>query len=582
MVSLLSDFSFLLDVPGEEEPRTLTPTNDRLKVSWDKVAGDWSRARRKTIKTRLVFFKSDYQFFRDRAAAQTYEELTLKIYRKCGSAANTPTLWHACRIVLSKARWDHAAGRVDFDLQPDDLWKCWEQNKNKTVNILGQGTAVTVYSIYGDVSYRTHNFIDPIPGHPTGAEQDAAVPGGADAMQWVEVSYKYWKVGGIPRVTVKWAREVWTGIGDPPDNSWVQITDPILGVIFARKLAVNGPNYHNLDNGLYELTWDILDFSTQQGIDNGRKVKDITPVIIAAAGCGFDQVRSAFFEINEENPQDTAPYIRAYQKLKNLLIFQRSDILKAFATGNASRHDISIINYIELLCKTFNCLYTIQYETGGLVIFRIEHYSYFTKPNGLDFSASPYVRRYERYELDSVEEIPQYEEFSMTKYRDGTIFAPSKMEYSLPFTAKEPRGMPVPECTTDFEALFLADDDDENDLKGSFLMAVYEIEGQFYIDQEYGELNGSLSWWELLRKYWNYGRYMAGAVVRSGSLSETISINSPRRIKEAPQITIPIDCATEAAYNPDELVNTPLGWGEVDSAEYDTLSETITLKLNYE
>lgn len=580
MVSLLNDFSFILDVPGEDA-RTLTPTNDRLQVSWDKIGGEYSRARRKVIKTSLTFLKSDYQFFKDRFDAQPFEELELNIYRKCGAASNVPTLWHSCRILLSKARWDHAVGRVDFDLQPNDLWKCWEQNKNKTVNILGQGTAVTVYSIYGDVSYRTHNFIDPIPGHPTDAEQDAAVPGGANAMQWVKVSYKYWKVGGIPRVTVKWAREVWAGVGAPPDNSWVQITDPLLGIIFARKPAVNGPNYHNLDNGLYEFTWDIIDFATQQGIDNGRKVKEVTPLIIAATGCDFDQVKSGFFEINQENPQDNAPYLRAYAKLKNLLIFQRSDILKAFATANASRHDITIINYVELLCKTFNCFYTIQYEATEL-IFRIEHFSYFVENDGLDVSASPYLRRYARFEIDSVEDIPPYEEFLMTKGRDGTIFAPSKMEYSLPVASSEPKPNPVPECTTDFEGLFLADDDDENDLKGSFLMAVYEIDSLFYIDREYNSINGSLSWWELLRKYWNYGRYMSGAVVRSGPNVETITINSPRRIKEAPEISFPISCDVEAAFNPDILVTTPLGQGQVDTAVYDTLTETLTLKLIYE
>ena len=77
MVSLLNDFSFVLDVPGED-PRTLTPTNDRLQVSWDKIGGEYSRARRKVIKTSLTFFKSDYQFFKDRFDAQPFEELELR------------------------------------------------------------------------------------------------------------------------------------------------------------------------------------------------------------------------------------------------------------------------------------------------------------------------------------------------------------------------------------------------------------------------------------------------------------------------------------------------------------------------
>ena len=113
-------------------------------------------------------------------------------------------------------------------------------------------------------------------------------------------------------------------------------------------------------------------------------------------------------------------------------------------------------------------------------------------------------------------------------------------------------------------------------------MAVYEIDSLFYIDREYNSINGSLSWWELLRKYWNYGRYMSGAVVRSGPNVETITINSPRRIKEAPEISFPISCDVEAAFNPDLPITTPLGQGQVDTAVYDTLTETLTLKLMYE
>lgn len=583
MVSLLNDFSFILDIPGDD-PRTLTPTNDRLQVVWERVEGDWSRARRKAIKTPLTFYKSDYIFFADRAAANPYEELTLNIYRKCGSALNTPTLWHTGKILLSKARWDRAAGKAEFDILPDDLWKCWEQNKNTVFNLLAYGDPITVYSVYGEISYYTSTFIDPIPGHPTAAEQDAAVPGGANAMQWVKVSYKLWKVGPIPRVTVKWAREIWTGVGSPPDNSWIQITDPLLGVIFARKPQVNGPNWHNLDSWQYEQTWDILDFDIQRGIDNGRLVKEILPQIFEVFGCNDDaccgvyRVRSAFFDIDGGTPPDTPPYDRAAEKLKNLLIFQRSDILKAFADANASRHDITLLNFIELLCKTFDCRYSIVFEET-LPTIRIEHFSYFTESNGMDVSASPYVRRYERFDIDSVGDIPQYEEFLMTKGRDGTIFAPSKISYDPKIASKEGRPLPVPECTTDFSGLFLSDDDDENDLKGSFLMAVYEIEGNYYIDQEYSEMNGALSWWELLRKYWTYGRYMSAATVTSGSQTASISVSRVRRIKELPEISVILDCSSEADYNPDLLVNTPLGWCEVDTAQYDTLNETLTLKL---
>lgn len=577
-MALLHEFVFELTTPEPESPRILTPINDRLNRAWEKVGPATARGRRKVLKTKLTFAKADYKWFKEQFDLNEYAEYVLEIKRRCGGAGETPTLWHRGKILFSKASWDFARGTVDFELVQDDAWECFMSGMKKKVNLLDFGTSILVRNVHGELQQK-ECFYAPLP--PT--NEDDCITGGAAAGYWTKVFYEF-RLTPF-QITIRWQREKWTLGGSPPDNSWALITDPVDGPIYVRKVKVYGPTRYELGTSLhYQLVWKVLDFVDQEGIDNGRLFKTIFPLVIPESGCEFDHIRSTFFDVNPAGGPGTTAYDRALEKLKYLTFFQRSDILKWDAEENATRLEMTIEAFIEVVCKVFNCYWTIE-TADDETTFRIEHDSYFATPDGFDFTTgdfAKYVRAYERFELNSKEAVPSYERFLMTKYLDNSIFAPCEIFYGYPFTAAEPKEYAIPECTTDFQAMILADDDDDANLKGVFLMSVHLSDGHYYIDREYDEFNGALSWWELIRKYHKWGRPYSEGVFTSGSLSATVTFENVKRLKQTPEITVSMSCdQIENDFSPENLHKTVLGWGEVDTASEDTLTSSITLKLLY-
>lgn len=580
MAQLLHEFTFTLSGGGLDEPRELTPTNDRLTLEWQRSSGEYSKARRKVITTKLRFTKSDYVFFSEQFAANNYTEFDLSIKKRIGGISETPTDWHECKLLLSRDAFDHARGVVEFQTAYDDIFECFLQKSDKTVNLLSFGTGRSVLSIItGTLETKTRFFNDPLPGHPTDAEIDASITGGgANAQKWAITRYMYHKVGPIYRVTITFTRERLPVGVTPPDNSWSYINDPVDGFIWVRKPQVSGPTYTQILGDQFQKDWRVLDFADSGAIDNGRLFKEAFPLIIQDTGCDFDMVKSTFFDINPDDGGADLPYDRAETRLKYLMFFQRSDILRAYADANATRLEMTIMDFLETVCKIFNCFWTI-YQVSGDTIFRIEHVSFFTKPNGMDLTGSDYARQYNRFEFDSKDAIPALERFTMTKWRANTYFSPSEIQYSGEVAGRDIKEYPIPQCTTDFSALFLNDDDDENDLLGIFFMSTYLYEDEYYINQEYSEFNGALCWFELLKYYWRHDRFISGGVIKSGATTETVVMYDAKRFKELPEISVPVASGYEIGHNPDELVNTLLGYCEQQNVTYDTLTSVMRFKL---
>lgn len=111
-------------------------------------------------------------------------------------------------------------------------------------------------------------------------------------------------------------------------------------------------------------------------------------------------------------------------------------------------------------------------------------------------------------------------------------------------------------------------------------MATYLQTDKYFVFQDYFQLNGCLSWWELVNYYWMHDRYGSTATITGHENSEEATFLSRKRIKEQPEIKIPISCSTEADFNPDALQRLPLGWAEVQAATYDTKTEVLALKTN--
>ena len=104
-------------------------------------------------------------------------------------------------------------------------------------------------------------------------------------------------------------------------------------------------------------------------------------------------------------------------------------------------------------------------------------------------------------------------------------------------------------------------------------MATIEIGGgEYLINTLGGEANGAFAWTNCLPVLWADGRFHADATANVPGYA----VNSVRKTREQVQLTIPFCCDT---FEPSELVNTQLGWGEVKSAEENTERATLTLNL---
>jgi hypothetical protein len=75
-----------------------------------------------------------------------------------------------------------------------------------------------------------------------------------------------------------------------------------------------------------------------------------------------------------------------------------------------------------------------------------------------------------------------------------------------------------------------------------------------------------------------HDRYGETGVITVHENTEDLTFLSRKRIKEQPEIKVPISCDVEADFSPDALQKLPLGWSEVQSATYDTKTEVLALK----
>lgn len=558
-MALLDKYSF------EVDGTPVTPTNDRLQMEWDRKDG--TRFFRKKLKTALRFTGANFLFFETEFAANDCKTFEVTIYRKC--ATQIPQLWHSGRIYLNDGKYDHARGIVEYEVESVDLYTCFLKNIKKKINLLDYGTPLKTLNASGTIVTETcvsytidYNFID-------------CLPGGASSGGWVAIKHVVLPDAGSGESTTTWAREEW-GPTTPPDSSWF-----LVGGIWVREVVIQSAVILNDLLPYYTYEAFLFDFDAQEGIDNGRLLRDILEDVVNASGCGFNLVTSDFFDINPLNLHPTnLAYTRADERLKHLMIYQRTDVVKWNATSNAVRAEITIEDFLKVLFGLFQVYWVIKETEDGLT-FQIEHVSYFAAVNQTDFTAGAYANYswgYQRYTVAGKDLVPPYEVFTNPGSRQNSVFSDTRITYPAEcVTSDQQKENTVVQASTDLAGTIY------NDLlnpEGLFFMATYPQDGKYFVFQDYFQLNGCLSWWELVNYYWMHDRFSGTATITGHENSEDVTFLSKKKIKEQPEIKIPISCNTEEDFNPDALQRLPLGWAEVQSATYDTKTEVLALKTN--
>ena len=296
----------------------------------------------------------------------------------------------------------------------------------------------------------------------------------------------------------------------------------------------------------------------------GRSFAEIIKYVVYAMGCDLT-VKSDFFNIN---PLGDAPaniaYTFADAFLKYLTFHHKSDVKIQPAANNfadASTEQVWGIvpkDFFEDLEKMFNVQHKI---VDGVLI--LEHYSFFTSTVTLDATAVvPQIKQYSQTGGTVKKETYNYAEEGATY-----AFKASPIEYPCGEDEEETR-------LTIFSAdlTFIGDtaNADEVSDEGFVLIANDNVSGTLHMTQA----NQPLSWKVLHENLFRHGRQS-----ESGKLNGA-DVDFLSHIPYIEQETFPIRTC-EGTFDPEGLITTFLGNGQVSEAKQNFLNGIIKLNLKF-
>lgn len=572
MFSLLNKFRFIATDSGGDT--TLQPENDGIKRVWEKQQGQ--RFYRLKLNTKLIFKGAGFTYFKDKMEAGACDDVTFTIQQYCEGAWED---WFVGTALIFEASYDYDTCEVEIEIKPDDLFECFFNNYEKKVNWLGIVDRNTVNSLHGTIETTVCNYSGTPPG---GNEANWFYKGcwgsgftnSSDpdpSLAWRPLTHTQTVIISPTGFTASttWAREAVTQVGTPPGVGWINIG----GNDWVRPITYAADPVEETVGLTRTFDAEAADIS----ITNGILLADILPEIVALLDCGIDEVVSDFFGINADS---TNPTNDAYDYAKDdegtmqgVLIFQKSDVVNEDATDDATILEISLKDFLDSIGEGSLEVYWTLTESGGTVTLRIEHSSYFEGQNGLDLETLDdglYIAGLYRFEVSGG--VPAFERFAYQESYKSEFLA-QRLDYSPACVNNPSKDYGLSLMSADVAGLL---NNDAAGLTGFVFVCGYNSATNVYIiDTTTGILNGAMAWQNLFENLLSYNRYSADATPTVGSMT----VQTIRRRKSQTPIEIPFCCDD---FDPTELVQTQISWGEVDTAEQDTLTGTLTLKLMHE
>lgn len=571
MPSLFDTFRFTAnDGTGDH---SVTPANRGLVRQWERE-GD-TRAYRLKLVTKLLFRGEDYTYFRDLYDAGDCEEVTLLIENKCGGEWAT---WHEGIVPVFTGDYNASRCEVAFEIKPNDVYECAKQGFDKRENWLDYAEPTTVKTLYGTVETISCIEIGSNVASPSNTVKffkkcwstgTTTSPDPDPALAWRPIKHHqnttfntptgFWRISG----NTLWAREKATSVSSPPGGGWINIS----GTTWVRPITISFVvKSYSQD---YGVDWEATTIN-QSRVSNGRVLSDVLTAAVDALDCNIDEVVSNFFNINPDatNPSNDA-YDFAADNFSHLFFFQKSDIVRASASNDATRFTFSLREFFEEM-KLLNVFHAIETD-AGTVRLRIEHYTYFDGANGTDLTTldgGRYIAGKDSFQVES--EVPNFESFAYQEsFRDK--FRTKRITYPAACATVQGDERTARQLCTDFGGLV---ENPDAGLEGFFLLATYDIGGGEYLMNTLGgEANGAFAWENVLPALWADGRFHMGATANVAGYA----VNSIKKTLQQSQITIKFCCGD--TFEASELINTQLGWGEVKSAVQDTERGTLKIDL---
>ena len=514
------------------------------------------------------------------------DEQTLTIFKECNGIEK---MYFVGKISLNESEFNLDKCQVTMKFLEDKSDKCIDDGKNIKLNLF--------QLIYNRITVKTASFVGVIEtknchsnSNTQGANDYWCGTGDPYSQNWTLVSYNVNSPDGMHNfVNNTWKREIIeVDCSEVADPDWVLVEDN-CGTTGKKKFARGVTLFDCVvtsqtedENGSYQYTMDCKVLGYDGGttvIDNGLHFTEVMKEILKGA-CPNLTLKSDFFQINPENVSAINYVTGKNSTVKDIIVFQKSDVKRPTASGNASKLEITFEDMMEVLLKMFNVKWRIE---GN--IFRLEHVSYYSKTVGFDVT-SPELKKYfigKRIYSYENSQIPQKEIFKF-KEQQGSEWN-MEIVYSgcVTNTKKNEVTNLIDEAMTDITFALQNPDKDSKFVEdtGFCLVSTKKIGSEYFINSEKlnggSRLNNVFSWSALIRDYHYYERPMKTGKV-NGVLTQFITTIPT---KKGERFAIPYNFC-DVDFNPDNFVKTLLGNGIVSSAKHRFKDYFLELELLYE
>jgi len=535
--------------------QSVYPLASGLKQKWERD-GD-NRSYRIKITTPMVFRGADYDYFRAIYDTGDCTEVTFLIERYCGGVWAD---WYEGVLPIRDGEYNASRCEVRFEIIPDDVYECANKSFEKKSNWLDYGTPVSIKTFLGTIETYSVTVISPsvlTQMHFAFTILDIRTDPSPDVVtQFRPISSTMLVFPTQTKIITTLAREKITSVLSP-GMDWVLIS----GTTWARPVTISSIGTQGIAK------WDAQ-IVNPQPISNGRTLKAVLEGAVTDTGCPIDSVVSNFFNINPDGSEPTnAVYDFSDINYAQTLFFQKSDIVRASASNDATRFILSLKEFLNEI-KIFNLFWAIVND-AGIIKFRIEHYTYFEGVNGLNLvtlGGGKYIVGMDSFKSDAP--IPNFESFTYQEsYRPD--FLVKRITYPPACATVQGDERTANQMSVDVGGLI---ENPDAGLEGFMLLATYLSGSDYVLNAIGGNGNGAFAWKYVIPKLWADGRFHLDATANVPGYAVT----TVRKTRQQGVITIKFPCSQ--AFEASKLVNTQLGWGEVEDAEEDT--ERCTLKLN--
>ena len=511
------------------------------------------------------------------------EEQTLTILKVCNGIEKVIFVG---KISLNEAEFNLDKCQIVAKFSEDKTDKCIDYGKSVKVNLFQRiynrltVKTKTYQSILEELECSTSGTSYPNTNYWCGT-------GNPNSGNWMLYEYELisdtYDTNTNYELSNKWIREIIEmDCAEIPDPEWVLIEEN-CGTTGKKKFAKK-PDLINcvyLERGMISSKkCKILGFDNLLNqIDNGVHFTDVVTELVKKS-CPNLTIKSDFFQINPDNTSSINYVTGKKSTTKDIIIFQKSDVKRPTASGNASKLEIDLETMLEVLKTMFNVKWRIE---GN--VFRLEHVSYYSKAVGTNVMSNELKKYFEGKRIYSYqsEKIPQKERFKFKEQQGADWNMEIVYSGCVTNTKKNEVENIIDEAMTDVVFAMQNPSSDSKFVEdtGFVLVSTKKIGNEYFINSESStngtRLNNVFAWVQLVRDFHYYERPMKSGIVNGQKTNFITSIPT----KKGDKFAIPLNvCQTD--FNPDDFVLTALGQGIVSSAKYRFNDSFLELDLIYE